>query len=146
MNLVMCLSSVISPQRRKAGRARAGPVIECATELVGEETPVLGTGVKVKRPSKLEKIAAQNVRVRCAWENTPQGLLRRPLSELVRLEVDGREVKADLFSKQRPNGLYDDHYHHVHFDSLPPGKHIATAVVRTMESNAETTRSVEFRI
>ncbi|MSU50250.1 MAG: prenyltransferase, partial [Opitutus sp.] len=56
------------------------------------------------------------LRVRCAWENTPQGLLKAPISELVKLTIDGREVTPALESRKRPNGLFEEHYHHV---SLP---------------------------
>jgi hypothetical protein len=85
------------------------------------------------------------LRVRCAWENTPQGLLKAPISELVRLTVDGREVTPALESRKRPNGLLDEHYHHY---ALPAGavrgKHSATAVVRVVATDAEVVRTIEF--
>ena len=88
-----------------------------------------------------------SLRVRCAWENTPQGLLKTPLAELVKLRVDGREVTPTLVSRKRPNGLSDEH---AHFFALPaattPGRHTATAIVRVLATNAETTRTVEFTV
>jgi hypothetical protein len=84
------------------------------------------------------------VRVRCAWENTAQGLLKRPLAELQRLTVDGRVAAPDLVSKKRPNGLLEEHYHRFHIPAPAPGIHTATALVRAIESGAEASRSVEF--
>jgi hypothetical protein len=87
-----------------------------------------------------------NIRVRCAWENTPQGLLKSPLSELVKLSIDGKEVTPVLVSRQRPNGLLEEHYHHVAMmPQAAGGKHTITAVVRVLATNVETTRTVEFR-
>jgi hypothetical protein len=84
------------------------------------------------------------LRVRCAWENTPQGLLKSPISELTRLKVDGREVATTLVSPERPNGLRGDHYHRWTIAGLAPGKHSATADVRVIATKAEITRTVEF--
>jgi len=85
------------------------------------------------------------LRVRCAWENTPQGLLKAPLAELVRLSIDGREVRPSLVSRTRPNGLRDDHYHRV---AVPPelgaGSHVANAVVRIIATGAEVERTISF--
>lgn len=86
------------------------------------------------------------LRVRCAWENAPHGLLRKPISELIRLTVDGGDVEPTLVAKKRPNGLLDEHYHHIHLANLTPGKHTATAVVRVLATNAESSRSVEFSV
>jgi hypothetical protein len=85
------------------------------------------------------------LRVRCAWENTPQGLLKAPLSELVRLNVDGREVTPVLESRKRSNGLLDEHAHFYTLTSeAARGRHSATAVVRVLATGAEVTRTVEF--
>lgn len=86
------------------------------------------------------------LRVRCAWENAPQGPLRKPITELIRLTLDGVEVVPQLVSKKRPNGLLDEHYHHIHFDRLASGKHTATVVVRVLATNAESSRTVEFSV
>ena len=86
-----------------------------------------------------------NIRVRCAWENTPQGLAKTPISELVKLLVDGREVTPRLEARKNPNGLLAEH---AHYFALPPeaarGKHTVTAVVRILATKAEVARTVEF--
>jgi hypothetical protein len=86
-----------------------------------------------------------NLRVRCAWENTPQGLLKAPLAELVRLSVDDREVTPTLISRKAQNNLLAEHAHHY---ALTPeaarGKHRVTAVVRELATKKETTRTIEF--
>jgi hypothetical protein len=85
------------------------------------------------------------VRVRCAWENTPQGLLRQPISELVKLTVDGVEVAPALASVKAPRGaLLADHYHYYHIAAPAAGRHAATAVVRVIETKAESSRTAEF--
>jgi prenyltransferase beta subunit len=86
------------------------------------------------------------LRVRCAWENTPQGLLKAPLSELVRIEVDGRAVTPALVSPQRANGLRTDHHHRWPLASLTAGRHRATAVVRVLATETEFSRSIEFEV
>ena len=86
------------------------------------------------------------LRVRCAWENTPQGLLKAPLSELVRLSIDGRDVTPELVSRARPNGLLEEHYHHVSLADFAAGRHTATAVVRVLATKSEMTRTVEFAV
>jgi len=86
-----------------------------------------------------------NLRVRCAWENTPQGLLKLPLTELVRLTVDGQEVSPERVSIQAPRGvLFADHYHRFHLARPTPGIHTVTAVVRVLESKEELSRTLEF--
>jgi hypothetical protein len=85
------------------------------------------------------------LRIRCAWENTPQGLLKQPLAELVKLSVDGAEAVPTLVSKKRPNGpLLDDHYHYLHRPALTPGMHTATATARVLATKAEVQQTLEF--
>jgi hypothetical protein len=85
------------------------------------------------------------LRVRCAWENTAQGLAKAPLAELVSLRVDDREVQPELIARKRPNGLFDDHAHVFPIPAdAPRGKHRATAVVRVLATKQEITRTVEF--
>jgi hypothetical protein len=86
------------------------------------------------------------VRVRCAWENTPQGLIKVPLSELNRLKIDGREVSTTLVSPERQNGLRGDHHHRWPIANLPPGKHTATADVRVLATRQEISRTIEFTV
>jgi hypothetical protein len=86
-----------------------------------------------------------NIRVRCAWENTTQGLLKSPISELVKLSVDGREVQPTRIERKRPNGMFDENAHHFAMSAdAAKGKHSVTAVVREIATKKETTRTVEF--
>jgi hypothetical protein len=86
------------------------------------------------------------LRVRCAWQNTPQGLLRQPLTELVKLIVDGAEVKPVLVTTPAPRGAaMADHYHQFHL-AHTPGLHRATATVRSIETKMESSRSIEFHV
>jgi hypothetical protein len=85
------------------------------------------------------------VRVRCAWENTTQGLPKKPLVELVGLTVDGGAVAPTLATPRQPRGAaLLDAYHQFHLPDPAPGKHTATARVRDVETGAESDRSVEF--
>ena len=86
------------------------------------------------------------LRVRCAWENTPQGLLKAPRAELVSLTLDGERIAPELVSRQRPNGLREEH---AHFHAVPnptPGRHVATVVVRVLETKCEVSRTLEFNL
>lgn len=85
------------------------------------------------------------VRVRCAWENTTQGLPKTPICELVRLLVDGAEVRPALTAvKARRGGALADHYHAFPIADPAPGRHTAAAAVRVVATGAEATRKVEF--
>ncbi|MBE0540198.1 MAG: terpene cyclase/mutase family protein [Verrucomicrobia bacterium] len=85
------------------------------------------------------------LRIRCAWENTPQGLLRQPITEFVKLSLDGREMMPTLVSKKRPSGtLLNDHYHELQLRELKPGKHTATVVVRVIATGEQLSRTLSF--
>jgi hypothetical protein len=84
------------------------------------------------------------LRVRCAWENTPQGLLKAPLAELVSLTVDGASVTPTLLEKKRPNGLRDEHAHIFALPEHVRGPHTATATVRVLATGATEERTVTF--
>jgi len=87
------------------------------------------------------------IRVRAAWENTAQGLPKKPIAELVSLKIDGAEVVPTLVEKKRPGGaLLEDHYHQFHIADPSPGKHTAAARVRALETRAESDRTIEFVI
>lgn len=89
--------------------------------------------------------AGVTLRVRCAWENTTQGLPKKPISELVRLTVDGVETTPTLAQIKAPRGAaLEDHYHFVHLPELSPGEHTASAVARVVETRKEVERSVRF--
>lgn len=85
------------------------------------------------------------LRVRCAWENTAQGLPKSPLTELERLVVDGRDVQPSLVERRRANGQREDHYHLFHVPSEgAPAAREATAMVREVGSGARHERTVRF--
>jgi len=85
------------------------------------------------------------VRVRCAWENTAQGLPKKPIAELVKLTVDGVEVSPRLVARKQPRGsAFADYYHQFHLPNPTPGKHTAAATVRLIATGAESQRAVEF--
>jgi hypothetical protein len=89
----------------------------------------------------------RTVRVRCAWQNSAQGLLRSPITELVELVVDGVKVTPDVVSTKAPrSALLSDHYHHFHLANPAPGRHVAEAVVRTVASKAEFRHEIEFDV
>jgi len=89
--------------------------------------------------------AGVTLRIRCAWENTPQGLLKRPLTELVKLSVDGKPVAPKLVSRKHSNGsLLDDHHHQLHLEDLKPENHSVQAVVRIVSSGEEFLRVLNF--
>jgi hypothetical protein len=68
------------------------------------------------------------------------------LTELVKLIVDGAEVKPVLVTTPAPRGAaMADHYHQFHL-AHPPGLHRATATVRSIETKMESSRSIEFHV
>ena len=92
-----------------------------------------GDGFEAARPER-----GVTIRVRCAWENTPQGLPRKPITELVTLTVDGAAVAPVLVATKRRRGaLLADHYHRFDLADPAPGPHFAEAVVRTVNGKVE---------
>jgi hypothetical protein len=86
-----------------------------------------------------------SIRVRCAWENTAQGLLKAPIAELVKLTVDGAAVAPVLVAPKAPRGaLLADHYYRFELPNPAPGPHSAEAVVRTVDGKVESRRAIEF--
>ncbi|QEL15644.1 prenyltransferase/squalene oxidase repeat-containing protein [Limnoglobus roseus] len=107
--------------------------------------------VVVLRPDDLFEVGRPEkglaVRVRCAWENTAQGLAKKPLVALVKLVVDGKEVSAELVAKKNPTGTaHLDHYHLLSLPKLAAGKHTVSATVRAVGTGAESSRTVEFTV
>jgi hypothetical protein len=84
------------------------------------------------------------LRVRCAWTNSPQGLAREPLSEFVRLTVDGRETQPTLVTRKNTFGAYHEHAYHLPLRGLASGRHVAVATVRVLATGAEASAVVEF--
>jgi hypothetical protein len=84
------------------------------------------------------------LRIRCAWENSLQGLLKQPITEFVKLIVDAQEVTPSLVAKKRPNGLFDDHYHYAALPTLKPGSHAAQVIVRVLGAKEHRSRELKF--
>jgi hypothetical protein len=85
------------------------------------------------------------LRLRCAWENTSQGLPRQPIAELVRLVVDGRAVEPALVRRmQSGRDVLADAYHVYLMPDVGPGAHTAQAVVRVIATGVEEAVSVVF--
>ncbi len=84
------------------------------------------------------------VRVRCRRTNTARGLPKEGRVELVRLEVDGRQVTPRLVAPEARWGAYKDYYHYHHTPEPSPGRHAATATVRVIATGAEMKRTIEF--
>jgi prenyltransferase beta subunit len=86
------------------------------------------------------------LRARCAWENTTQGLAKKPLAELIKVTLDGAEIKMALVEK-RQGQAFADHYHQFHISNPAPGRHSATATVRSvMADNAASSSTIEFTV
>jgi hypothetical protein len=85
------------------------------------------------------------IRVRCRCDCTTQGLPKAPRVELVRLEIDGREVTPTLVAPPAKGGAFQDRYHVHHIAQPEPGRHTATATVRVLATGAQSSHSIEFR-
>jgi hypothetical protein len=86
------------------------------------------------------------IRVRCAWQNTTQGLPKKPITEFVKLLVDDRPAAARLVARRRGNGVLEDHYHQHHLAAPAGGPHVATVVAREIETSREITRTMHFTV
>jgi hypothetical protein len=99
-----------------------------------------GDEFEVARPDE-----GVTLRIRCAWQCTPHGLLKEPIAELVKLTVDGVKVSPTLATAKAPrSALLSDHYHHFHLANPKPSKHQATVVVRVLATKGEAARTVQF--
>ncbi len=86
-----------------------------------------------------------NIRVRCQWDNTPQGLPKTERVQLVRLLVDGEEVATKEVRKGAAPKLADV-YQECPLPSLKAGKHSVLAEVKILESGKVEKVSSEFSI
>ena len=98
---------------------------------------------EVGHPDPQEQL---NVRVRCAWRNTPQGLAKEPLYELQQLTLDGQPLVAELKLKRRPNGLVEDHFHLASLPKLTNGPHVLRATVRAVKGGRALFRELKFTL
>src|SRR5262245_1664956 len=84
------------------------------------------------------------IRVRCAWQNTTQGLPKKPLTELVKLMVAGKQVEPEHVIRRRPNDAIEDEYYLYKWSEAPHGKYTASVTVRNIKPQAESCRPIEF--
>jgi hypothetical protein len=85
------------------------------------------------------------IRVRCAWQNTTQGLPKTPLAELKKLTIDGAEVAPTLMAPKQPRGsAYTDYCHCYAMPDPAPGAHRAVAVVEELSSGKQSSRTLDF--
>jgi hypothetical protein len=85
------------------------------------------------------------LRIRCAWQNTPQGLAKNPITELVKLTVDGKEVSLTLVQKKQ-GANFADYFHQFHLTNPAPGQHTTSALVRVLATNETSSRNIEFTV
>ncbi|UCD62559.1 MAG: terpene cyclase/mutase family protein [Candidatus Zixiibacteriota bacterium] len=86
------------------------------------------------------------VRVRCCRDNTLRGLPKAPRIELIELFVDGRKVVPKLVAPKAQWGAYRDYYHFCNVAQPAPGRHTATAVVRSLKTQTVSKHTIEFII
>jgi hypothetical protein len=86
------------------------------------------------------------LRVRCARENTAQGLPKEPLTEFVSLVVAGQPVDAELIERRGPNGVLQDAYYLHNWPDAPPGRHSATVTLRRPNTDKLIRRSITFTV
>jgi hypothetical protein len=111
---------------------------EIARPLVSIVALKPGDTLETARPER-----GVTVRVRCAWANTPQGIAKSPIAELVKLTIDGANVKPSLIEKKKGPG-YADHYHQFHLEDPSPGPHTATAEIRVLDGDRIAERTIAF--
>lgn len=87
-----------------------------------------------------------NLRLRCAWTNTPQGQPKEPLAEFVSLRVDGQPVepvKQTLIGGRNPKLPRDEFY----LWSMPEANaqsHVAEATVRILATGQSESQTIRF--
>lgn len=92
------------------------------------------------------------LRIRCAWTNTTQGLPKRHLAELIRVELDGAviaegaELEKSLVVRRNQRGAVADVYHLLALSDLKAGEHRATAHVKVLETVKMAQREVAFTV
>src|SRR4029079_10686018 len=77
------------------------------------------------------------IRIRCAWQNTTQGLPKKPLVELVKVMVAGKQVEPEHVNRRRPNNAIEDDYYLYHWPDAPTRKYTASATVRSIATGEE---------
>jgi hypothetical protein len=77
-----------------------------------------------------------NLRLRCWWDTQPFGVPKNQVVDLVRLEVDGTEVKPRLVQVAPAGANRGDVYHEWHVPPDRKGAHSAVATVRNLKTGA----------
>jgi len=85
------------------------------------------------------------LRMRLQWSNTTQGKPKTPKVELVRLLLDGKEVPTQHVTPGPQNRPLDDYFLYQ-TEELAPGEHVATVIVRDLETREELRRELIFAI
>lgn len=83
------------------------------------------------------------LRVRCQRVNSTTGLPKAPVTELVSLTVDGRQVtpkRVTVGRAQAPTDVHDQFW----IEAPAEGRHTATAVVRVLATGARAERTITF--
>lgn len=86
------------------------------------------------------------IRVRCAWSNTNQGLLVRPLSEIKSLLVDGESVQPKLQERQGNGMKLSDQAYLFAMPEIASGNHTAAATIKSLADGTEQTREIHFTV
>ncbi|TWU33907.1 prenyltransferase/squalene oxidase repeat-containing protein [Novipirellula artificiosorum] len=84
------------------------------------------------------------IRVRCAWSNTGQGLLKEPLSKLLSLTVDGQVVPTREIRSQSKNGKWNDIHDLYEMPEGVRGQHQAEARVHVLSTGEQIIESIRF--
>ena len=82
------------------------------------------------------------LRIRCARENTTQGLPKKPIVEFVKLAVDGKEVSTKLI-EQNKGAVLADSYQQFYLPASK-GTHRATVTAKIIRTSETVTKTLEF--
>lgn len=85
------------------------------------------------------------VRVRC-WYKTRQQAILAPVTELVQLKINGKEVATGLLKKENQRKQLQDVYHVYKSGSLSKGTHTAEALVRKISTGETRIIKTEFYV
>ena len=104
----------------------------------------------VLRPDDRFEVGAPSegvaLRLRCWWDCTVHGVLKRPLVELIRLTLDGKELKTSSVEKKNALGAITDHYHLAPLKQIDTGHHAVVVTLRRLNTGEEVHREFEVEI
>lgn len=87
-----------------------------------------------------------NLRVRCAWSNTPQGRPKTPLAEMVSVTLDDKELLMEPARSTAANGALLDSYHLAPLGGVEAGEHEVVATVRRIADGAIVRRAIKVQL